>query len=178
LLANLGWEDKEQIRLPSGDGAILSFVGGGADAASMVEPYATMLEQLGMGTVIRRTGDIWPKAPGCSLTTTTQLTAEQPELVEAVVRAFVRGHQFVREAPDASAACAARYIGVDAQVIRAALRCNRPDLNALRNHQAMEQVLTLMIDMGYLDHMPAGYSDLRFLDRVAACCPAHARGAA
>ncbi len=44
----------------------------GADAASMVEPYATMLEHLGLGHVIQRTGDVWPGAPGCSLTTTPQ----------------------------------------------------------------------------------------------------------
>jgi ABC-type nitrate/sulfonate/bicarbonate transport system substrate-binding protein len=69
LMSSLGWDEVETIRLPSGDAAILSVAGGGADAASMVEPYATMLEQLKIGTVIRRTGDLWPGVPGCSLVT-------------------------------------------------------------------------------------------------------------
>ena len=58
LVQRLGWRDANIIRMPSGDGAILSFVGEGADAASMVEPYATMLEHLGLGWVIQRTGDV------------------------------------------------------------------------------------------------------------------------
>ena len=53
LIQKLHWQDANIIRMPSGDGAILSFVGEGADAASMVEPYATMLEHLGVGRVIR-----------------------------------------------------------------------------------------------------------------------------
>ena len=38
LIEDLGWKDVELIRLPSGDGAIISLFGKGADAASMVEP--------------------------------------------------------------------------------------------------------------------------------------------
>ena len=48
LVQRLGWQDANIVRMPSGDGAILSFVGEGADAASMVEPYSTMLEHLGL----------------------------------------------------------------------------------------------------------------------------------
>ena len=36
-------EDADRVRMPSGDGAILALVGQGADAASMIEPYATCL---------------------------------------------------------------------------------------------------------------------------------------
>ena len=58
LLRQLGWKDIRLVRQPSGDGAILSFVGQGADAAAMVEPYAAMLESLGLGRVLLRTGDV------------------------------------------------------------------------------------------------------------------------
>src|SRR3978361_2371668 len=67
LLRRLNWNDIRLVRQPSGDGAILSFVGQGADAAAMVEPYAAMLESLGLGRVLLRTGDAWPGAHGCSL---------------------------------------------------------------------------------------------------------------
>lgn len=58
LIESLEWKDVEVIRLPSGDGAIISLFGRGADAASMVEPYATMMEALEVGTIVKRTGDV------------------------------------------------------------------------------------------------------------------------
>src|SRR5207249_5984702 len=66
LMRDLGWDDAMRVRMPSGDGAILALIGQAADAASMVEPFATALEEQGIGWVARRTGDVWPGAPGCS----------------------------------------------------------------------------------------------------------------
>jgi hypothetical protein len=63
LIDTMGWSKATQLRFPSGDGAIIAFFGQGADAASMVEPYATMFEQMGTGRVVKRTGDVWPGAP-------------------------------------------------------------------------------------------------------------------
>jgi NitT/TauT family transport system substrate-binding protein len=166
LLESLGWEDVEVQRQPSGDGAIISLFGRGCDAASMVEPYATMMEMLGVGTVVRRTGDIWPGAPGCSLTTTTRFRDAGPALVEAVVRAFARGADFVRDDPGATAEIAAPYIGVNERFIEAALGRNRPDVDALRNEEAIEQVLSLMVSLGYVEAAPSGFLDLSFLDRL------------
>jgi ABC-type nitrate/sulfonate/bicarbonate transport system substrate-binding protein len=164
LLESLGWKAVEPIRMPSGDGAILSLVGQGADAASMVEPYATMMEELGIGTVVRRTGDVWKGAPGCSLATTVKLTREDPGIVQAVVDAFVSGARFVRERPEEASEIAARYIGVNARFIREALRRNPPNLDAVRNDLAMSQILALMEQLGYIQRQPHSYRDLRFLD--------------
>jgi ABC-type nitrate/sulfonate/bicarbonate transport system substrate-binding protein len=166
LIERLGWRDIEIIRLPSGDGAIISLFGQGADAASMVEPYATMLEALGSGTVVKRTGDIWKGAPGCSLTTTTQLKRTNPRLIQKVVIAFVRGASFVKENPDESAEIASRYIGIGARFVREALNVNQPDVNAIRNNKAMESVLSLMMELGYINKLPANYTDLTFLDKA------------
>lgn len=168
LLESLGWQDAELIRLPSGDGAILAFVGQGVDAASMVEPYATMLEEMGMGRVIRRTGDIWKGAPGCSLTTTVPFKESEPDTVQAFVNAFARGVRFVEESPEESATIAADYIGVNAKFILAALKKNRPNIDAIRNHEAMASIMTLMQKLGYVDRKPEQFSDLTFLDRVTA----------
>ena len=103
LIESLGWKDVDLIRFTSGDGAIISLFGKGADAASMVEPYATMMEALDVGTVVKRTGDVWKGAPGCSLTTTIELKETSPDLTQKVVRAFVRGVTFVKENLDESA---------------------------------------------------------------------------
>jgi ABC-type nitrate/sulfonate/bicarbonate transport system substrate-binding protein len=161
LLESLGWGDAELLRLPSGDGAILALVGGGADAASMVEPYATLMEVRGIGRVIRRTGDVWPGAPGCSLSARADV---DPALAGAVVRAYTAAIARVHADPDDAAAIAARYIGVRADWIAQALLHNRPQADAVRNQDAMDRVLTLMQERGYLGARPKGYLDLRYLD--------------
>jgi len=166
LIEGLGWKDVELIRLPSGDGAIISLFGRGADAASMVEPYATMMEALGIGTVLKRTGDVWKGAPGCSLTTTMELKETSPDLTQKVVRAFVRGVTFVKENPDESAQIASRYICINAGFIRKALNVNKPDVEAIRNKKAMEEILSLMMKLGYIKRLPEGYVDLTFLDKA------------
>ena len=153
------------IRLPSGDAAIIAFLGG-ADAAVMVEPYATLLEMRGLGRVVRRTGDVWPGAPGCSLATTRRTLRERPGYVRAVVRAFVAGAQHVHAQPDDAAAIASRYIGVGADVCRRAFDANRPDVRALHQHEAMDHVLDLMLELGYLTEKPKDFTDLRFVDEL------------
>lgn len=174
LIDSLGWHDIEWVQQPSGDGAILSLVGQGADAASMVEPYATMLQGLDIGNIVRRTGDLWPGAPGCSLTTTADVIELKPDLVERMVRAFVEGAQFVLDHPEEAADIAAGYIGIASRFIHAALSHCRPNVHALHNESAMQGVLGLMRQMGYLEREPADYLDTTFLDRIAgACCPVH-----
>jgi ABC-type nitrate/sulfonate/bicarbonate transport system substrate-binding protein len=172
LMGSLGWDKVETIRVPSGDGAILALVGGGADAASMVEPYATLLEELKIGTVVRRTGDLWPGAPGCSLATTAELAEDQPDLVQAMVTAFVGGARAIDADPDRAAEIAARYIAVGSPAIRAALRCNSPDVGALHHQEAMDEVIAFMRDLGYLAGPPSRpYKNLEFLEKVSAVPP-------
>jgi ABC-type nitrate/sulfonate/bicarbonate transport system substrate-binding protein len=132
----------------------------------MVEPYATMMERLGIGTAVRRTGDVWRGAPGCSLSASAALIARAPDLVQRVVGAYVRAAAFVDAEPDETARIAAPYIGMHADIVRAALAVNRPDVNAIRNGAAMSMVLTLMQRLGYVDEVPHGFDDLRFLDHA------------
>jgi ABC-type nitrate/sulfonate/bicarbonate transport system substrate-binding protein len=167
LVESLGWTDVEVRRQPSGDGAIIALFGQGSDAASMVEPYATMLEALGVGRAVRTTGDVWPGAPGCSLATTKRLRDRDPGVVEAVVRAFTRGARFVDESPMEAAEIAAQRIGIHERFIAKALETNRPDVDAIRSGHAVEQVLALMVDLDYIPGVPQDFIDLSFLDRVA-----------
>jgi NitT/TauT family transport system substrate-binding protein len=168
LIRSLGWNDAEILRQPSGDGAIIAFFGQGADAASMVEPYATMMESLGVGRVARRTGDLWPGAPGCSLSTSAAMRDRDPELIGAVVRGFVRGVEFVRANPDEAAEIGSRYIGVNARFIREAFDRNVPRADAIRNREPMDAILGLMVSLGYLDRAPSDFVDLSFLDAATA----------
>ena len=168
LIRSLGWDDVEIWRQPSGDGAIISFFGEGADAASMVEPYSTMMESLGVGRVMRRTGDLWKGAPGCSLTTTGAFIEREPEAVGAAVRAYVRAAEFVQQKPDQAAEIASPYIGINPRFIREAFDHNLPNVDAIRNEKAMNDVMQLMVDLEYLDAIPSGFKDLSFLDAAQA----------
>ena len=168
LIESMGWTDVEVLRFPSGDGAIISFFGQGADAASMVEPYATMMEVLEVGKIVKRTGDIWPGAPGCSLTTTATMIQNEPDLVQRVVNAYVRAARYAEEEPDVAATCAAPFIGVADGIVRAALRANQPDVTAIQNTDTMEAILKFMKKLGYLKAIPENYAELRFLDHALA----------
>jgi NitT/TauT family transport system substrate-binding protein len=165
LVESLDWQDVDLVRQPSGDGAIISFVGQGSDAASMVEPYATMIEELNIGSVIRRTGDVWKKAPGCSLATTVQMTEEKAELVQAVVNAHIQAVTFVQEKPDETAKIAEHYIGISHHIIRKALQNNAPSVNAICNTDAMQKILNLMQKLGYIDRIPYNYINLSFINK-------------
>jgi ABC-type nitrate/sulfonate/bicarbonate transport system substrate-binding protein len=166
LIRSIGWDDVEILRQPSGDGAIISFFGQGAQAASMVEPYATMMEQLGVGKVLRRTGDLWPGAPGCSLCASRAYVDAEPEVVAGVVRAFVRGAEAVVADPEQAAGIAAGYIGIHERFIAEALVRHPPRVDAIRNGDAMAEILRLMADLGYVNGTPSDVSDLSFLEAV------------
>jgi ABC-type nitrate/sulfonate/bicarbonate transport system substrate-binding protein len=168
LMRTLGLGPEDALRMPSGDGAILAFVGNGADAAVMVEPWATMLEHIGMGRVVRRTGDVWPGAPGCSLATSRRMLEQRPELVRKFVRAYVRGAFHLDDHELECAEIASRYIGVSAEIIASAYRSNRPDIRALHNTEAMAGVLTLMKELGYISSIPTGFAELGILDEILA----------
>jgi ABC-type nitrate/sulfonate/bicarbonate transport system substrate-binding protein len=166
LLDSLGWTNIEEVRQPCGDGAILALVGGGADAASMVEPYATIMEERKIGRVVRRTGAVWPGAPGCALTTTANAIEQDPDLVRNVVRGFVKGLDLVERDPAQAAGIAAKYIGAAPDIIERALGRNAPDINAMRHTKAIDEMLAMMQNLGYIEGIPVGWLDLSFLDSV------------
>jgi ABC-type nitrate/sulfonate/bicarbonate transport system substrate-binding protein len=170
LLRRLELRDVRLVRQPSGDGAILSFVGMGADAAAMVEPYAAMLEHRGLGKVLLRTRDVWPGAPGCSLATTRATIERDPDLVRAMVAAHFEAAARVVTAPADAARAGEIYIGVAAAIIERALAANRPDPRAITHDGAMRQILALMAELGYVPSIPAfdDFRDLRFLAEATA----------
>ena len=167
LVRTMAWQDVRLVRQPSGDGAIISLFGGGADAAAMVEPYASMFEALEKGAIVRRTGDLWPGVPGCSLTAASSLIERDPDTVRRVIRAFARGADFVLANPDETGRIAAPYIGIHPDHIVRALSVNRPNLHAVANADAMQHVLTLMQELGYIPHLPrAAYTELGMLEET------------
>jgi hypothetical protein len=52
-----------------------------------------------------------------------------------------------------------------------ALARNAPDVAAIQNHGAIEEILALMVRLGYVDREPSGFLDPSFLDRATALVP-------
>jgi hypothetical protein len=59
-------------------------------------------------------------------------------------------------------------MGVHVDIMRRALRVNRPHVGAIRNRTAIKHVLTLMQKLGYVHHLPQNFAELCFLDRAIA----------
>jgi hypothetical protein len=84
-----------------------------------------------------------------------------------MVSAYLRAAQFVETSIEEAAEISAKYIGLSPEIIRKALKVNRPNVNAIRNQAAMDQVIQLMIKRGYIERPPTRYKDLSFMDK---CC--------
>jgi ABC-type nitrate/sulfonate/bicarbonate transport system substrate-binding protein len=91
----------------------------------------------------------------------------------------MRAARHVETNRDEAARIGAKYIGLNPEIIRKVLNANRLNPDAIRNQAAMDQVIGLMVERGYIDKAPSGYKDLKFLDKAeaslkqaatAACC--------
>jgi ABC-type nitrate/sulfonate/bicarbonate transport system substrate-binding protein len=133
----------------------------------MVEPYATMFERMGIGRIVKRTGDAWPGAPGCSLACSAALIKQDPDCVQRVVRAYIRAASWVLENTDEAAAIAAPIIGVHAQHTAAAIHANPVRVDGVRNSDTMRTILEFMKSLGYMHEVPEGFTDLRFMNAAA-----------
>jgi len=83
----------------------------------MVEPYATMLEHLRLGCVIRRTRDVRHGAPGCSPRIPTSCSAWSAPICAG----------FAETNRDESAKIAQKNIGISLEIFRKVLDANRPN---------------------------------------------------
>src|SRR5262249_54549307 len=70
--------------------------------------------------------------------------------------------------PSEAAAIAESYIGINRRFIEKALEHNRPSIHALSNQDAMDEILSLMAELGYVDQLPTGYADLTHLNALIA----------
>jgi len=90
------------------------------------------------------------------------LLRERPDLVKRAVAAFVRGSQAIDQAPDEAATIGGAYIGVSPEFVRAALKHNRPNVEALDNQEAMNRLLDFMKELGYIAGRPTDYAELKY----------------
>jgi NitT/TauT family transport system substrate-binding protein len=160
---NVKREDVYAIHHPSGDAALLSFISKNADAVVTVEPFATLLVELGFGKVLARTKDIWPGVPGCSPTTTDNYVAERREVVVRVIRAFLKAEEFCYNYRAEAAQLSADYIGISPQIIEKALNYNYPRIDVSDKVGSMLEVANLMIELGYVETISKDFYNFELL---------------
>lgn len=109
VMANNGLKDGEnvtvidsiQFNLMAG-----AFEGGEGDYVTLFEPTATEFEQAGKGYVVANIGLESGEVPYTCYFVTPQMQADDPELVEAFLRAIYRAQQWIQTATDDEIAAA------------------------------------------------------------------------
>ena len=80
-----------------------------------------------------------------------------------MVAAYLRGAEFIEQQPTRAAEIASGYIGVKAEFIQAALGHNCPNCKALENQTAIDSILRLMLELGYIQQLPSDLVETGFL---------------
>ncbi len=167
MIKSLGLKDYELVRCPSGDSAQTAFIYNSANVSSMVEPYGTALEELGIGKIIKTQKEIWPGSPGCSLTTTYKNCVEKKDLVQRVVNAFVEGAKFAHKNTEEASIIGEKYIIVNRDFVKKSLeRGSQPDYKALIDKNPQEEILNFMRKLGYIKERPLEYFTSEFLSNI------------
>jgi len=86
------------------------------------EPYPSRAVALGQGRVLRASADIWAAHPCCVLAADARFLAARAPEARALLRAHERAIAFIAARPDQAAAIAVKYTGMDAGVVREAMR--------------------------------------------------------
>ncbi|OKY77999.1 MAG: ABC-type nitrate/sulfonate/bicarbonate transport system periplasmic component [Candidatus Methanohalarchaeum thermophilum] len=161
-------ENMDIYRMPSGDAAMLSFLSEEVDLTTNVEPYAMLAVEMGIGKIIGRGKDILPKSPGCSVTTTDSYLEKNTKEVTKFLEALKEAEEFVKSNPKKASQLSSKYIGINPKVTEKALNYNKPRLDIRGSKEVMDEILELMIEMGYLDRKPSRYYDFSLLDKIEA----------
>jgi len=167
LIDRLGWHNVRLVRNPSGDAAMVTFIGNGADAISTVEPFGTMFEMLGLGKIGIRVGSVFPGVPGCCLTSSRQFVNENASTVHLVVQAIHQAQLFIEANRGKAAHLSQFYIGVSSEIIEKSLDSSRPSIFGIRNHEVINQMLDTMCRTNYLKtHPQQTFIDFDFIDAL------------
>ncbi|MBL9115871.1 MAG: ABC transporter substrate-binding protein [Verrucomicrobiaceae bacterium] len=164
LISRASLSKARLVSNPSGDASLVSYIGGGADAISTIEPFGSMLEFLGLGTVIAKIGDIFPRMPGCCLSTTKQMVATNRDLCIHVIAAMRKSEELIRNNPSLAAAIGQKYIGISAEIIQKALTTNLPSIDVIQETDVIRAVVMRMLEMGRLHSEPERIFDRSFLE--------------
>jgi NitT/TauT family transport system substrate-binding protein len=155
------------LRPPEMEGALRD---GQIDAFIAWEPFASRARTNGIGRTLEPSRRIWPGHPCCVLAAERGFVDRRRGAAEAFTRAHRRAVERVRARPEEAVAVAVKYTGMDAAIIREAMKgvvyrhaLSRPD---------QEEVVR---SLAALDYIPAT-DPARFVDGLIAPPPGE-RGA-
>lgn len=86
------------------------------------EPYCAQAVISGTGRILASSNDIWPGHPCCVLVASRSFIANQPSVVEKIVRIHVRATRFIQEHVEEATNIAARFTKLSVPVIEESWR--------------------------------------------------------
>ncbi|NVK41061.1 MAG: ABC transporter substrate-binding protein [Oceanospirillaceae bacterium] len=151
-----------------------SLMTGAVDGAAILEPVVSIVTQRrDDARVVARGSEMFPHQPGAVLAVREALIAEQPELVQALVKAHADATTLLKDNPAAAAPAVGKYVGggrLPAEVVEKALRSSAANFEAdpnaivdgtreMRDFQAELGTLKAEVDLDAL-------FDTRFYDQL------------
>jgi NitT/TauT family transport system substrate-binding protein len=124
VLSQNGIDPKKDVQLvPNGvyQSAYAAFESGEVDATIIHQPFATMAEQSGKGTVLAKTWEFMPEYQTGVLVASEKLINEQPEVVERVLEVYFYANEYAKTHMDEFLPWAAEYLNLDEKTARAAI---------------------------------------------------------
>ncbi|GGO81675.1 sulfonate ABC transporter substrate-binding protein [Marinobacterium nitratireducens] len=152
-----------------------SLMTGAVDGAAILEPVVSIVTQRREDArVVARGSEMFPHQPGAVLAVREALINEQPELVQALVRAHVEATEQLKSDPASTVAAVGKYVGggrLSADVVELALRNSADNFEADPNAivDGTREMRDFQAELGTLkaDVMLDELFDTRFYDQLA-----------
>jgi sulfonate transport system substrate-binding protein len=141
---------------------------GQIDAAVLWEPWPTIVEQRGIGRAVgcgEGTGNDYPY----QLMVNTRFAQDYPRLVQAFLKALVRGNQFILDNPEQTAVLIGNATGLDLAVASRSMEFHFFEIKMDEQiKSSLKQTATFLRELGYLTKEPDWDKaiDESFLDQL------------
>lgn len=146
-----------------------AFQTGAVDLVTHVEPYSTMLVDKYGGVPLATNIDAWGKnAPDCVVSVREDFVKKYPDTVRRYLRAILKAdHAIKANLPKAVEILdKGKYYKVDAQILRAALPRQMPQVDLIDAAKGMDLAISDMVTLRYLQKVPEGVVDFTLLKEV------------
>ncbi|MDO3409278.1 ABC transporter substrate-binding protein [Saccharibacillus sp. CPCC 101409] len=124
VLSENGLDPKKDVTLvPNGvyQAAYATLESGEVDATIIHQPFATLAEKEGKGTVLAKTWEFMPDYQTGVLVASEKLIDEQPEAVQRVLEVYFYANEYAKTHMDEFIPWAAEYLGLDEATAREAI---------------------------------------------------------
>ncbi|MFF2886032.1 ABC transporter substrate-binding protein [Paenibacillus sp. NPDC057967] len=151
----LSKEDVTYLANGVNEAAYASLTSGQVDATIIHEPFASLAEIEGTGTILAKGWDYLPTFHTGVLVSRNDFIEKHPELVEKLLRAYFKSQEYAKSNQDEYKAYFLKNVKVDAAVVDKAFERenvlweNNPDVNL----DALQDTQQVQVDLGFQDQI-------------------------